>query len=71
MVKSRGDGLTIHFTKKTLGVGGHGLTVNATNPYSGDGLTVLSIRLSVQAVVSCGWYCLDPCHLHCYLVRKL
>ena len=71
MVKSRGDGLTIHFTKKTLRVGGHGLTVNATNPYSGDGLTVLSIRLSVQAVESCGWYCLDPCHLHCHLVRKL
>ena len=54
MLKSRGDGLTIHLTKKTLGVGGHGLTVNAANPFSGDGLTVLSIRLSVQAVVSCG-----------------
>ena len=52
MLKSRGDGLTIHLTKKTLGVGGHGLTVNAANPFSGDGLTVLTTRLSVQAVNS-------------------
>ena len=73
MFKSGGDGLTIHFTKKTGGGGGHGLTVNATKLYSGDGLTVLSTRLSVQVVNSTNRIepvFLAPFRLYCKLVRR-